>query len=136
MLQIDGFALAAHRARGGLDELDDTQSELAVRFGDLTVFEAVDEVLRLDAQRLGQVELRRPHVARPVADTHLLDLLWVVRETDPFVVHLDLLARFEVIVDDHLLAAADEDLADLDRRKPAYVGMRDWTRGIEKRDVG
>ncbi len=41
----------------------------------LAVLDAIDEVLALDAQRFGDGELRRPHVAGAVADAHLLDLL-------------------------------------------------------------
>ena len=75
--------------------------------------DAVDEVLAFDAQRLGAVELRRPHVAGAVADAHLVDLLRIVGEADALVVDLDLLARLEVVVGDHLLAAADQDLRTL-----------------------
>ncbi len=37
------------------------------------LLDAVDELRELDAERLGHVELRRPHVAGPVADQHLVD---------------------------------------------------------------
>ena len=40
-------------------------------------FDAVDEMLASVLQRLGHVELRRPHVAGAVADQHLVALLAV-----------------------------------------------------------
>ena len=135
-LDVDGLAPSAHRAGGGLDQLDDAQAEMAVGLGWLAVLDAVDEVLAGDAERLGRVQLRRPHVARPVADAHLVDLLGVVGEADALVVDLDLLARLQVVVGDHLLAAADQDLPDLHRREPADVDVRDDAGVVEERDVG
>ena len=129
------FRPSAHRAGRGLDQLHDAQAEPAVGLRHLAVLDAIDEMLALDAQRLGARELRRPHVAGPVADAHLVDLLRVVGEADALVVDLDLLARLEVVVDDHLLAAADQDLAHLHRRQPAHVDVRDRARVIEQRDV-
>ena len=88
-----------------------------------------------EAQRLGAVELRRPHVAGAITDAHFLDLLRVVGEADALVVDLDLLGRLEIVVGDHLLAAAEQDLAHLDRREPAHVDVRDGARIVEQRDV-
>ena len=54
--------------------------------------DAVDEVRRLDAERLGHGQLRRPHVAGAVADEHLIDVLGARVHRDAAVVDLDLLA--------------------------------------------
>ena len=75
------------------------------------------------------------HVAGAIADAHFLDLLRVFGEADALVVDLDLLGRLEIVVGDHLLAAAEQDLAHLDRRQPAHVDVRDGARIVEERDV-
>ena len=134
-LHVDDFAPAPHRVRGRLDYLDDAQSEIAVGLRGFRMVDAVDEMLAFDVQRLGTVQLGRPHVARAVADPHLLDLRRIVRETHALVVDLDLLAGLEVVVHDHLLAAADQDAAHLDRREPAHVEVGDHSRVVEQREV-
>jgi hypothetical protein len=58
---------------------------------------------------------------------------------DALVVDLDLLARLQVVVDDHLAAAADQGAADLDRRQPVDVEVGDqavFEEEGEEGDVG
>ena len=66
----------------------------------------VHEVLNLDAQRLGQAESWGPHVARPVADHHLVAAAISRVQRDAAVVDLDLLTGLDVVVDDHALVTA------------------------------
>ncbi len=60
--------------------------------------------------------MRGPHVAAAVPDQVLVRAVTVPVEGDPPVVHLHLLAGLEVVVEDHLLAAADQRVPDLHRR--------------------
>ena len=119
---------ASHRAGGGFDSSTTRSPSWPSVIGAFVLLDAVDEVLGFDAQRFAVVELRRPHVAGAVADPHLVDLLRVVGEADALVVDLDLLAGLEVVVDDHLLAAADQHLPHLDRRQPVDVDVGDGAR--------
>src|SRR4026208_1746244 len=108
---VNRLTLATHRARRSLDQLHDTQTEPAVGNWQLRILNAVHEMFSFDAQRLRTIELRRPHVAGPVADSHLVDLLRVIGEVDALVVDLDLLARLEIVVGDPFLAATAHDPA-------------------------
>ena len=91
-------------------------------------------------QRLGDIEMRRPHVAGPIADHAPDSLSPCVRrlavKRDALVVDLDLFARLEIVVDDHLLAAADQRAAHLDRRQPVDVDVGDQVALEVQRQIG
>src|SRR3954452_2852228 len=73
-LKVDSFAASAHGTDSGFDERDDAHSAETIRFGRGHTVDAIDEVLGPHLERLGAVELGRPHVTRAVADAHLVDL--------------------------------------------------------------
>src|SRR6476660_4900529 len=89
-----------------------------------------------DAKRFAFIELWRPHITSAIAHSHFVDLLRVVSEADPLVVDLDLFAGLKVVVRDHLVASAQQYLADLYRRKPAYVDVSNGPTVIEHRNIG
>src|SRR5437764_1139731 len=74
-----------------------------------------------DAQRFTFNELWRPHITGAIAHSHFVDLLGVVSEADPLVVNLDLFAGLKVVVRDHLVASAQQNLTHLYWREPTYV---------------
>ena len=90
----------------------------------LSAFHAFREVPGFGQQGFGGGQLGRPHVAGAIADHHLVDAFRLVHG-DAFVVDLDLLARFQIVVHDHLAVAADERPSDLDGREPIDVEMGD-----------
>jgi hypothetical protein len=92
-------------------------------------------VLALDGERFAHLHLRRPHVAHAIVDERPVHGL-ARRDVDAAVVHAELLARLDVIVDEHTPAAADEHLADLDRREPVDVQVCDEARRIVQGQVG
>ena len=57
-------------------------------------------------------------------------------DRDPLVVDLDLLARLEIVIDDHLAAAADQRSPDLHRRQPIDVDMGDQIALEEDVEIG
>lgn len=68
---------------------------------------------------------------------HLLAVglrIWVQR--DALVVNLDLFAGLQIVVDDHLVAAADQGAAHLDRRQPIDVDVGDQLAFEEERQIG
>src|SRR6267143_1951488 len=81
---------------------DHPQTRIAVGQGLPVLANAFEEMLRLHPKALRQAELRCPHVPGPVSDERLVHALWTAVERDAFVIDLDLLARFQVVVDDHL----------------------------------
>src|SRR5438552_7482724 len=117
-LNVNGFAATTHGTRGRLDQLDNAQAELAVGDRYTSAFHASHEMVARNAQGFGHVELRRPHVATSVTHPELVYLLCVVGEADPAVVHLDLFRGLHIVIDDHLLATAKQDLAHLHRCQP------------------
>src|SRR5437763_1781420 len=75
---------------------------------------------------------RRPHVTGSITHQHLIPLvavavtvLTVSVDGNALVVDLDLLARLQVVVDDHLSTAADERPTNLDGRQPVDVQVSD-----------
>src|SRR5690606_13151214 len=131
---VHRFAAAAHRIGSGFNQLDHTYAESAVRLRSLPVADAVDEMFSFDAQRFRSVELRRPHVSGAVADAHLMNLRRIIGEADALIVDLELLAGLEIVVNYHLLAAADENLAHFHRSQPADITVRNQARVVEQRD--
>ena len=131
---------SAQRLGGGLENADDAQPGLPVgRAASSACSMQSTNCCSLDAERLGDVELRRPHVAGAVADQHLVDASrrrLVAVEGDALVVDLDLFARLEVVVDDHLAAAADQRAAHLHRRQPVHVDVGDQVALEEQRQIG
>ena len=97
---------------------------------------ALDEVRGLDAERFGDGQLRRPHVAGAVPNQHLIDVFraWIHR--DATVVDLDLLAALEVVEHYHAATAAQKRPPHLHRRQPVHVHVRDQTALEEHRHVG
>ena len=86
-------------------------------------------------KRLLRGDVRRPHVARPISYPELMSVFGRRIQRDALVVDLDLFGRLEIVIDDHLLAAADESLAYLDGRKPIDADMGDAFAFKEQRDV-
>ena len=129
-LELDHAAVVAQRLGRRLEDAHDAQAGLAVGNRRLLLLDAGRRTpCSSTAERLAHVQLRRPHVAGAVADAHLVDLLAVLLriavERDALVVDLDLLARLEVVVDDHAFAAADQRPPHLHRREPVHVDVRD-----------
>ena len=83
------------------------------------------------------VQLRRPHISSTVADEDLIDpfRFGAVGQRDAFVVDLYHLAGFQIVVNDHLLGAADQRAPDFHRRQPVDVKMRDQIAVEEAVDV-
>ena len=71
-------------------------------------------MLHLGLQSFLCRDVRSPHVAGAISDPHLMGILGRCIQRDALVINLDLLGRLKVVVNDHLLAAADESLAHLD----------------------
>src|SRR3982074_2312561 len=96
------------RPLGSLEDLYHAKACPTVRERLTAAPYAFDEVLRLHAQGLRQAELRRHHVASPIADEQVMRGRGAVAEAvaigqgDSLVVDLDLFARLDVVVDDHL----------------------------------
>ena len=93
-------------------------------------------MVHLGAERLAQIEMRRVHVATPVADHGFVDARLRFADGDTLVVHLDLLARLEIVVDDHLAARADQGAPDLQGRKPVHVDVGNRCRFEKEREIG
>jgi hypothetical protein len=80
-----------------------------------------------DVEGFCQLQIRGIHIAGAVTDHQPIvrgafpvgDA--VIADRDALVVDLDLLAGFDVVVDHHLLAAANERSADLDGGQPVDV---------------
>ena len=89
------------------------------------MFDTVEEVRRLDLQRFGGGDLRRPHVPRAVADERVVPGIGILVHHDATVVHLDLLTRLEIVEDRHLSAAAEQCAAYLHGGEPTDVHVRD-----------
>ena len=101
--------------------------------GSLVLSDALDEILGLGLEGLGRLELGDVDVARAVAHEQIVDAVPAVGalEVDAAVVDLDLLVGVEVVPDEHLLVAADQGLADLDRAEPVDVEMGDESVALE-----
>src|SRR5437867_3012564 len=136
-VQLDDSASCSNGGGGGFEDSDDSQSCVAVRHGRLAGFDALDEVSGFGAERFGDVELRRAHIARSVVDEHpVLAAVSVAVDGDTLVVDLDLLARLEIVVHDHFAAATNERAAHLHGREPVHMQVRDETVLEEERQVG
>ena len=75
---------------------------------------AIDEMLDLGLQCFLRGDVRRPHVTGSISDSELMGILGRPAEGNALVVDFDLLARLKIVVDNHLLAATDKGLTDLD----------------------
>ena len=71
-LELDDAPALGQRLGRGFEDADHPQAGLAVGRAASVLLDAVDELPQLEAERLGHVELRRPHVAGAVADQHLI----------------------------------------------------------------
>src|SRR5579859_3293467 len=89
-----------------------------------------------NTKRFGFLQFRCPHIACSVSNTHLVDFLWIVCKANSFIVNLDFLAWLKIVVGDHLITTAEQDLADLHGRQPTDVYVGDRTTVIEHRDIG
>src|ERR1700739_1942434 len=65
------------------------------------------------------------HVSRAVANQQLVEVAGIGGHTYTLVVDLDLLVRFEIVPDQHLLFAADESRTHLHGRQPIHIYVRD-----------
>src|SRR4029079_811376 len=98
----------SHRLARGFEYAHDAQPRLAAGDRPLIALNAAEKMADFRLKCLGQLEPRRPHVARAVTHEHLVDAFYVcVGNGDAAIVHLDLLARFDVVVNDHLARTAD-----------------------------
>src|SRR4029453_16223541 len=88
---------------------------------------------KLDLERLGLLDLRRPDVAGSIAYEQIVNAL-AVRDLHTFVVHLDLFVGLEIIPDEHLVPAANQGGTELHRREPVDVHMTDDLVGVVDRD--
>src|SRR5579859_7548526 len=96
-------------------------------------------MLGLHPQRFSQGNLGSPHVPGPVTDHRLVNPLAPASDSYPLVVDLDLLARLEVVVNDHLPVTADESATHLDWRQPVDMVVSDeaaFEKAGEVRHVG
>ena len=100
------------------------------------MIDALKEVDRFGLQPFRDVHLRRPHVARTISDEHLIPRVAFVAEFYAFVVYFHLLADFQIVVHDHLAAAANQRPPKLDRRQPVHVHVRDGRILEKERQVG
>jgi hypothetical protein len=82
-------------------------------------------VFGLDLKRLGHRELRCPHISGPIANPLLILFCIITAHRDSLVVHFDLFAELQVIVDDHLAARSDQSSAHLYRGQPIDVQVRE-----------
>ena len=138
--ELHDATTVGHGSGCGFQDADHPQPGVAVGQRCPALLDARDELLQLDAERLGDLQLGRPHVPGTVADEHLILRLAVLRRRavhrDALVVDLDLLARLQIVVDDHLAASADQCPPHLDRRQPVHVDMRDQVGGEEHGQIG
>src|SRR5579883_796100 len=136
-LEHHGASAILHRAGGCFKHAHHTQTGITIRQRSRPVLDGIGKVLRFDAQSFGDVELRAEHIARAVGDQLFVNRLGAtVAHRDAFVVKLDLFARLQIVVDDHLSAAADQRLANFDRREPVDVEVGDQRAVVKGGYVG
>ena len=79
--------------------------------------------------------MRRPHIASAISDFQLVRSLGRIAHRDSAIVNLDLINGLEIVIRDHLAAAANEDLPHLHRRKPVDADVCDAAASKEQRDM-
>src|SRR5207302_9997108 len=78
------------------------------------------------------VQLRGPHISQAIL--HLP--AGVPRGVHAFVVDFDLFGGQGVVINDHSLGAADQDLPDFGGSQPIDVDVRDQIVGVAQRQIG
>src|SRR5438876_780927 len=76
-IQLDHPAPRCHRRGCGFEDAHHSQSGVAIGERRLMTIDAFNEMLQLTSQRLGQIQLRRPHIAGPVPNEHLIGLVTI-----------------------------------------------------------
>ena len=85
---MDGFTAAPHGAGCGFDDFDNTKTQMAIGDWLGAIDDTINEMFAFNAERFRAVDFRRPHVAGPIADTHFVNLLRIIREADALVIDL------------------------------------------------
>ena len=67
--------------------------------------------------------MRGPCITGAIADSHLILLGRIAVQRDAFVINLDLFARLEIVVDHHLVGAANQRPAHFHGSQPVNVNM-------------
>ena len=79
------------------------------------------------AQCFSGIQLRRPHIASAITNQGLIIGFAIGTNAaggHPFVVNAHLLSRLDVVVENHLAGAGDQSAANLYRRQPVKMKMR------------
>ena len=126
---MDGLSVSSHGLSRRLKHTQDRRSCLTVRIGFALLKHAVHEMRVTVSECFSRVQLRRPHVADPITDEHASNLFGIVCCINALVVYFNFIARFEIIINDHLAAAADNSSADFYRRKPIDIDMSNRVAG-------
>ena len=127
--------MIAKRFVCGLQHLNDAQPGVPVIDWRLIFENALVEISEFEFECFRVLNLRRQHVARAVANEQIIDTLAVVH-VYAAVIDLDLLVGFEVVPHQHLLITANQRSANLYRRKPVYVDVRNQLVRVVNGNVG
>src|SRR5512145_1192072 len=100
-----------------------------------SVLDAIDEVQGFRLEGLSVVETGCPHITRSITHQHLVNSFWTGSHSYAFVVNLELVTRFKVVIQDHLFAPADQRVAHFNWRQPVDVNVSNLSIRKKQSDV-
>src|ERR1700761_6728680 len=88
--ELDEPSAMLHRSGGTLEQAHDLQPSPAAGDGLTTGLDAIDKVLELYLERLGDIQLRGEHIAGAVSNHGAIDTVRSIRQRDALVIDFDL----------------------------------------------
>jgi len=76
------------------------------------------------------------HIPYPIPHHLLVDIIGIIIQDNPLIINLYFLIRFHIIIDNHLLGAGYQNLAQFHRRQPVDMDMRQKIVGVINGQIG
>src|SRR5918992_2202453 len=119
----------------GLDNLDHTDAASPISERLLVLPNALQEMLAFKPQGFLEMDVGAENASVMVRELELAESVGSTNGINALVVDLELLVDFQIVVNDHLLAADDRDPARLTRIEPTHAGVSKDSAGESQRHV-